>query len=166
MGESLSLTSRKNLLFLRVKLRSLRNPWVPPKKRLGQDNNLNPATPSHLLLPLLLGARGKEMKLKIPAPPSLLNQLLKNPLRRKRVPTTPSKMLAPLARELLYFCFCLSFFFGILIFCLTVILTGLKERRKKNPQPMARPLRARPILWFFLKNTAQLRKLRLPHNRT
>jgi hypothetical protein len=167
MGESLSLTIRKNLLFLRVKLLNLRNLRVPPKKKLGQSNNLNPATPSLLLLPLLPSAKGRETKSKIPVPPSLLNQLPKNPLRRKRVPSTPSMMLALLARELLYFCFCLSFFFGILIFCLTVILIGLrKERRKKNPQPMARLLRARPISWFFLKNTAQLRKLRLPHNRT
>ncbi|KAK1679754.1 hypothetical protein QYE76_040602 [Lolium multiflorum] len=41
-----------------------------------------------------------------------------------------------------------------------------KERRWKNPQLMARLLRARPIPWFFLKSTALLQKLRLPRQNT
>jgi hypothetical protein len=61
-----------------------------------------------------LGARGKEMMSKITVPPSPLNRLPKNLLRKKRVPSTPLTMLALLARELLYFLSVpISLFFGI-----------------------------------------------------
>jgi hypothetical protein len=55
-------------------------------------------------------------------------------------------MLALLAREFLFFVFAyLLFSFGILIFCLAVILTGLRrEQRRRSSQPTARLLPTPP----------------------
>jgi hypothetical protein len=102
MSELLSLTTRKRPFVLRVKSRDLNNPRCPPKKRLSQ-NVLTLAAPSLLLSPFLLGARGREMMSKIPVLPSLLNRLPKSLRLKRGVPSTPTMMLALLARESLYF---------------------------------------------------------------
>jgi hypothetical protein len=102
MSERLSPTTRKRPLVLRVKSQDLKNPRHPPKKRLSQ-NILTLTTPSLLLSPFLLGARGRDMMPKILAPPSPLNRLPKKLRLKRRLPSTPTMTLAPLARESLYF---------------------------------------------------------------
>jgi hypothetical protein len=96
----LSPTILRNL-FLKVKPRDPRNLRVPLKAEPDQ-NNLSLVSLFLLHLPLLLGARGRGTTSMIPAPPNLLNWLPKNLHLKKRVPSTPTMTLAPLARESLY----------------------------------------------------------------
>jgi hypothetical protein len=115
--ESLSPTIHKKPLFPRVKPRDPRDLRVPPKGKPDKNNYLILVTPSLLRLPLLLGASGGETILKILAPPRLLNRLPKNLLLKKRVLSTPTIKMAPLAHKLLYLCiFPFSVFFRIFIF--------------------------------------------------
>jgi hypothetical protein len=84
---------------------------------------------------------------KIPAPLNLLNRLPKNLLLKKRVPSTPTMTLAPLARELLYCCI-LSISFSLRNTHISILI-ALKRKKKKNLQFMERLLRAPLIPWFF-----------------
>jgi hypothetical protein len=85
-----------------------------------------------------MGARGKGKKSKIPTHPSLPKQLPKDLPRRKKALSTPSPMLALLARKLLFFVSIYLLFLSVLLyFAFVAILTGLlKGQRKRNPQLM------------------------------
>ncbi|KAK1647617.1 hypothetical protein QYE76_065422 [Lolium multiflorum] len=96
MSKLLSLMTRKNPLVLKVKSQDRRNLRLPLKRRLSQIA-LNLAAPSLLLSSFLQGTRGREMKSKIPAPPSPLRRLPKKLRLKKREPLTLTTTLAPLA---------------------------------------------------------------------
>ena len=161
MSELLSLTTRKTPLVLRVKSQDLTNPRLLPKNL--NRSLLNRVT---LLLPLCLqGARGRGMKSKILAPPSLRSLLPKKRHPRKRVPSTLTTTQAPLARKLLHchYLFRCSFFY--LHTHLSVLIVARKKRKKK-PRFMVRLSRVPPKPWFSPKIAVLPRNPRLPLNKT
>ena len=161
MSELLSLTTRKTPLVLRVKSQDLTNPRLLPKNL--NRSLLNRVT---LLLPLCLqGARGRGMKSKILAPPSLRSLLSKKRHPRKRVPSTLTTTQAPLARKLLHchYLFRCSFFY--LHTHLSVLIVARKKRKKK-PRFMVRLSRVPPKPWFSPKIAVLPRNPRLPLNKT
>jgi hypothetical protein len=95
MSEPSLLTSRKNPLPLNLKSRDPTN----PRLHLTKTRKLMLLNPCALLLPLFLPrTRGRGVKPKIPALPSLLNPLSKNHLPKTGTPSTHTATRAQLAR--------------------------------------------------------------------
>ena len=128
MSELLSLTTRKTPLVLRVKSQDLTNPRLLPKNL--NRSLLNRVT---LLLPLCLqGARGRGMKSKILAPPSLRSLLSKKRHPRKRVPSTLTTTQAPLARKLLHCHYLFRCSFFLFAYSFVCVNSGEEEEKEET----------------------------------
>jgi hypothetical protein len=90
MSEPLSLTTRKNLPFLRLNLQNLNELRVPVTKTQNHSSTLSPLNPFLLLLLLLrINARGKEIMMKkIPARLNSPEQLPENLLPKTNKSST------------------------------------------------------------------------------
>ena len=100
---------------------------------------------------------------KILARRSLPKLLPKKLLRKLKVPSTLLPTQAQLARKLPFYCLHLPlFYFNALISWSVAMLSDpLKRQKRKKTRLMEQLRRALPTPWFFPKETALPRKLRL-----